>query len=347
MVITSSPYYGLRSYLTVPQIWGGDETCEHDWITSTKKGISGGTKSKKVQIKGKDNFQITQDSKYGFCSKCNAWLGELGQEPDFKLFIEHLVLIFDEVKRILTPDGSCWANLGDSYSGSNQGNGSKNISAKQHSNRGTRYMHEAGAKSLLAKTSVPRKSLMGIPDRFKIAMIDNGWICRNEIIWHRPNQMPSSVRDRFTVDFEKFYFFTKSEDYYFEQQFEPYTSTMNRWGGTKLKADGESAWDEGTGQSTYRTRNMRPNEKGKNKRAVWSINTVPQKVNHFASFPQKLVETPILACCPEKGIVLDMFFGSGTSGVVAKKNNRKYIGIDLNPEYVEIAEKRLAETNAN
>ena len=153
--------------------------------------------------------------------------------------------------------------------------------------------------------------------------------------------MPSSARDRFTVDFEKFYWFTKNQKYYFEQQFEPYTEPMNRWGGDELTADGQSDWDEGTGQDTYRSRNMRPNPKGKNKRTVWSINTVPSKVKHFASYPETLIETPILSTCPEGGIVLDPFFGSGTTGAVAKRLNRNFIGIELNPDYVEIAENRL------
>jgi DNA modification methylase len=116
---------------------------------------------------------------------------------------------------------------------------------------------------------------------------------------------------------------------------------MNRWGGDKLDANGESTWDGGTGQTTYRTRNMRPNEDGKNMRTVWSINTEPSTEAHFATYPQRLVERMLKAGCPENGIVLDPFFGSGTTGVYARKVNRNFVGIELNPEYVKIAENRL------
>ena len=190
-------------------------------------------------------------------------------------------------------------------------------------------------KSLLAKIDIKSKSLVGIPDRFKIKMIDKGFICRNEIVWHKPNQMPSSVKDRFTVDFEKFYFFTKNTKYYFEQQLEPYISKENhelrnknseKYEGTNLFSDG--------GRDYY-------SQGGRNKRCVWSINTKPLKEAHFAIYPEELIETPIKACCPENGIVMDIFFGSGTTGVVAKKLNRNYLGIELNSEYIKIAEKRL------
>lgn len=364
-LVTSSPYFGLRTYDTEPQIWGGNKNCSHNWNSFEHKGISGGTKSAKVQIKGQDNFQIVPDAQQSICSLCGAWLGELGQEPTPKMFIEHLVEIFMECARVLKPEGTMWINIADSYSGSNQGNGAP-PSGKNSTNRGTSKMQLEGHKSTLSKLDIPAKSLIGIPDRLKIALIDNGLICRNEIIWHKPNQMPSSAKDKFTPDYEKIYFFTKSKKYYFEQQLEPYTKPMNRWAGDVLTADGKSEWDEGTGQSSYRTRNMRPNPNGKNMRTVWSINTVPSKVKHFAMFPEKLIERPILAGCPilickacgktygdsgdicwcghddfEKGIVLDPFMGSGTTARVAKKNGRNYIGIELNPEYAEEARKSL------
>lgn len=172
-------------------------------------------------------------------------------------------------------------------------------------------------------------------------MIDRGWVCRNEIIWHKPNQMPDSAKDRFTDDFEKMFFFTKNGKYHFEQQLEPYLKSLNRWAGNNLVANGESVWDKGTGQDSYRDRNMRPNPKGRNKRTVWSINTKAYKSSHVAVFPETLVETPILAGCPKNGVVLDPFFGSGTTGVVAVKNGCNYIGIERNAEYIEIAKKRI------
>lgn len=259
---------------------------------------------------------------------------QLGSEKHFKDFVNNLCNVFDEVKRVLKPSGTCFVNLGDTFSSDTKGTGGP--SDKQLSNKGSRYE----AKKF--DTEIPNKCLCLVPERFAIEMIDRGWTIRNQIIWHKPNQMPSSAKDRFTVDFEKVFFFVKQPtDYYFEQQLEPYTSPMNRWGGDKLDANGESTWDGGTGQTTYRTRNMRPNEDGKNMRTVWSINTEPSTEAHFATYPQRLVERMLKAGCPENGIVLDPFFGSGTTGVYARKVNRNFIGIELNPEYVKIAENRL------
>lgn len=335
MVITSPPYYGLRSYNTNPVIWDNHSGCDHEWEQFVRKGITGGTKSSKVQIKGEENFQIVKDSVQGYCSKCNAWAGELGSEPTFQLYIQHLLEIFDEVKRVLKPTGSCWVNLGDSYSGSCQGAGGDRSGVKQGTNRGTLYTSSKEFKSLTANTSVQKKSLMGIPDRFKICMIDRDWICRNEIIWKKPNQMPSSVKDRFTVDFEKFYWFTKQGKYYFRQQLEPYVSKPNHKPRNKAKEkyEGTNLYSEG-GRDYY-------SQGGRNKRCVWEINTRGLKEAHFAVFPPELITTPILASSPPNGIVLDIFMGSGTTGKVAKDLGRNFLGIELNKKYVEIAMKRI------
>ena len=184
------------------------------------------------------------------------------------------------------------------------------------------------------------KSLLMIPYRFAWSMIEKGWILRNVINWTKPNQMPSSAKDRFTVDFEPIFMFVKSQKYYFEQQFEPYSKPMNRWGGENLEANGKSEWDKGTKQTTYRKRNMRPNPDGRNMRTTWNINTKPFSEAHFAVYPEKLVERMILSGCPENGIVLDPFHGSGTTGIVAKKLNRNFIGYELNPDYIKISKKR-------
>lgn len=240
---------------------------------------------------------------------------QLGSEKHFKDFVNNLCNVFDEIKRVLKDTGTCFVNLGDTYNGYKAGN---------------------------SKTELPNKSLCMIPERFGIEMIDRGWTLRNQIIWHKPNQMPQSATDRFTVDFEKIFFFTKSSiGYYFEQQLEPYTKPLDRWGGTDLEPDGKSEWDEGTGQTSYRKRNMRPNPDGKNMRTVWSINTEPNSEAHFATYPQRLVERMIKAGCPENGVVIDPFFGSGTTGIYARKANRNFIGFELNPEYAKIAENRL------
>ncbi len=325
-VITSSPYFGLRFYQTVSQIWGGDKNCNHNWNSFEHKGTSGGTKSAKVQVKDKNNFQIVPNSQQGICS-CGAWLGELGQEPTPQMFIEHLVEIFMECARVLKPEGTMWINIADSYAANRkrQIDGTKQISGSQPK------VKQPQARDF----GITPKSLMGIPDRLKIALIDNGLICRNQIIWWKPNKMPESCKDRFTNDYEMLYFFTKNQNYYFEQQLEPYKSKENhnprnknaeKYNGTNLFSDG--------GRDYY-------SQGGKNVRTVWNINTVPSKIPHFAVFPQQLIERPISAGCPKNGLVLDPFVGSGTTARVAKRLGRNYVGIELNPQYLEYARKSL------
>jgi len=268
---------------------------------------------------------------------------QLGQENDFLDFISKLNDIYLEVQRVLKPTGTCFVNLGDTFAGSGSGTTKNADTSKYIENSKQVYVLPNGtAKASKFRGTGLNKSLLMIPERFAISMIDNGWILRNQIIWHKPNQMPSSATDRFTVDFEKIFFFVKqSTGYYFEQQLEPYTSPMNRWGGDKLEANGKSNWDNGTGQATYRKRNMRPNEDGKNMRTVWSINTEPFPEAHFATYPELLVSRMIKAGCPENGIVLDPFMGAGTTGLVAKKLNRHYTGFELNAEYLKIANNRI------
>jgi len=253
--------------------------------------------------------------------------GQLGLEPTFQEYIDKLCTIFDEVKRVLKPEGTCWVNLGDTYgSGKGEEGDKKKIHSLEHKKKVKGY----------------EKCLLQIPSRFSIEMCNRGWILRNTIIWYKPNCMPSSVKDRFTVDFEYLFFFAKQKKYYFEQQFEQYTEPMNRWGGDKLKADGKSTWDEGTGQDSYRDRDMRPNKEGRNKRCVWKIPTKPYKEAHFAVYPEELITTPIKAGCPEGGIVLDPFIGSGTTGRVATSLKRNYLGIDIQDNYRCLQGKRTS-----
>ena len=265
--------------------------------------------------------------------------GQLGLEKDFNEYIDKLIRVFNEIKRILKSTGTLWVNLGDTYSNSG-GSGKNQTIHKQFGKVQKINKYSAGTVPHRVK-SLPSKCLVQIPARFAIKMVDNGWILRNEIIWRKNNVMPSSAKDRLTVDFEKVFFFVKAKKYYFKQLFEPYIKPLNRWGGETLKAEKESLWDKNTGQKSYRNRSMRPNPKGRNKRTTWDINTKPFKGAHFAVFPEKLVEPMLEAGCPENGIVLDPFCGSGTVAVVAKRFNRRYVGFDLNPEYVKIAEERL------
>jgi site-specific DNA-methyltransferase (cytosine-N4-specific) len=258
------------------------------------------------------------------------WQGQLGLEPSYHDYINHLCEIFDSIHRILKPSGTLWVNMGDTYGGSgDKGNGFD-----------PKYKGRNGQVVSMNRTA-PAKCLLQIPARFTIEMTNNGWILRNKIIWHKPNAMPSPVKDRFSVDYEEIFFFTKSKKYEFEQQFEPYLSEMNRWGGEKFKAENESIWDTGVGQNTYRERMVRPNPEGRNKRCVWSINTKPSKVKHFASYPRELIRTPIKAGCPKGGIVYDPFLGTGTTAIEAIAQGKFFIGSEPSQDYYDIANKRL------
>jgi DNA modification methylase len=454
-------------------------------------------------------------------------------EPTFRLYIKHLADIFDEVKRVLKPTGTCWVNLGDTYA--TQG-GQNRATDKDYSQYDSITMtNRMIGVPLLKSKELPHKCLCLIPQRFAIEMLDRGWICRNVIIWHKPNCMPSSAKDRFTVDFEPIYFFVQQPKYHFEQQFEPLADVTL----TDLKKRGESCWTDGTkgskhhgnkgsssnkegrtradffdprgrnqrtvweskykdleteathrqgmhrdrGAQLVEKRNLPPQKEFvdklrqhftikeivektgmsetkvshwfrydqsgfsypsvedwkkietdlfpelvevfyepdtvqashahlRNKRSTWDIHVKPFKGAHFAIFPPDLVKTPIKAGCPRyvcsecgiprkrvyeeiqgdpieiytgqatkeydsakaqnpsdskrrilesmrtlrrkagwtdcgcgakfvSGIVLDPFFGAGTTGVVALKLHRHFIGIELNPEYIQIAKKRI------
>jgi site-specific DNA-methyltransferase (adenine-specific) len=255
---------------------------------------------------------------------------QLGREKTFEEYIDNLIKIFDEVKRVLKKEGTCWVNIGDVYSGTGNKKDLKDPKYKEGRN---------GQKiALNNKTSVPKKSLCMIPERFAIAMISKGWILRNQIIWNKPNVMPQSVSDRFTVDFEKLFFFSRSNKYYFEQQKEESIWKDDpRCGFGRLhyrgkKRDGQ----KGTGQENFVSIN-----KERNMRTTWKISTRKFKGAHFAVFPETLIKTPIKAGCPEKGIVLDIFMGSGTTAKVSKDLNRNYIGIELNPDYINMINERL------
>src|SRR3990167_9335555 len=193
-------------------------------------------------------------------------------------YVCRMVDIFAEVKRVLKYDGTLFLNLGDTYIGGGRGFDSP----KQMTNKGTegiKNLRLAPMKGLKAK------DLVGIPWLVAFALRTDGWYLRQDIIWHKPNPMPESVTDRCTKSHEYIFLMSKSAQYYFDNEAikEPYTKPMNRWGGQKLKANGKSDWDKGTGQSTYRDRDMRPDPNGRNKRSVWTVTTKPYSGAHFAT----------------------------------------------------------------
>lgn len=266
---------------------------------------------------------------------------QLGQESLFKTYIDNLCLYFDKVSILLKRSGNLWVNLGDTYYGSGKGAGGSGAkSRKQVTNRGSYYVsnkgnHESDLENAkeFKNRELPDRSLCQIPARFAIAMQDRGWILRNDIIWQKPNQMPTSAKNRFTLDYEHFLWFTKiPKGYYFEQQLE-----LAKYAGDNRGSRTDSRDKEGLGRTHGVT------GKFKNKRSVWAINTEPSKGNHFAKYPTKLIETPIKSGCPEGGVVLDIFMGSGTTAIVAERLNRKWIGIELNENYCQEALNKIME----
>lgn len=249
--------------------------------------------------------------------------GQLGREDTFEEYIETLCCVFDEVKRVLRKDGTCFVNLGDVYGGT----GSKKEC------RDPKYKDGRNGQTVALNQKYQSKCLLQIPSRFAIAMCERGWILRNECIWHKPNAMPSPIKDRFSVDYEKIFFFVKSKKYAFEQQ---YSSGKYKRGTGSDASRGDDADGLVVGGGA----------EGRNMRTVWSIPTKPFNSAHVATFPEALVEPMLLAGCPIGGIVLDPFAGAGTVGVVAKKLRREFVGIELNKEYVIMANERISNTQA-
>ena len=273
---------------------------------------------------------------------------QFGLQPTFKRYVEQLLKLFDEIKRVLKDNGTAWINLGDTYYGSGTGQ-DKSMShgkyVKGHF-KGIANALNSRDKSFDYKP----KCLCMVPERFAIGMIDRGWILRNQIIWFKPNAMPHPVKDRFTVDFEKLFFFTKNTKYYFETQREPVKEDSIKRACRGRKHKSQSSWGQWQQdysgydymEERYKKGELRGVHKdGRNKRTVWEITLKQGKYNHCAPYPIELVETPILAGCPEKGIVLDPFMGSGTTAIACLKNNRKFIGFELNPEYAKICVERV------
>lgn len=269
--------------------------------------------------------------------------GQIGKEDTPEQYIQKLVNVFHEVKRVLTSSGTLWVVIGDSYNGY-KGNakgsdfGSDFAGYKSQPCRKSKF----GLESKNAK----KKDLIGIPWMLAFALRNDGWYLRQDIIWAKPNPMPESVTDRCTKSHEYIFLLSKSPKYYFDAEaIHEKTVTKgaipkkspHRYGGDKYTAHPDEF---------YRTKSVNAymDREYRNKRDVWIIPPQPTKEAHFAMFPERLVANCILAGCPINGVVLDPFMGSGTTAVVACKLGRGYVGFELNPNYVSIAQNRLANT---
>lgn len=267
--------------------------------------------------------------------------GQMGLEPTPDEFVSELVNVFREVRRVLRDDGTLWLNLGDSYASYRDGKAIPDTT--RGLSEGT-LVPKGSAKnrmsSTFAKTSIKHKDLIGIPWRVAFALQADGWYLRQDIIWHKPNPMPESVTDRCTKAHEYIFLLSKSSKYYFDHEAikEPVAaSSIIRLTQPNISAQ------VGSNRVPFKTNGTMKavgNTEMRNKRSVWTVTTKPFKGAHFATFPQDLIEPCILAGCPEGGTVLDPFGGAGTTGLVAKRNNRNAILIELNSEYVEIIKNR-------
>lgn len=270
--------------------------------------------------------------------------GQIGLEPTPDAFVAEMVAVFREVRRVLRDDGTCWLNLGDSYSGSGKGGNPDDSKSKGfvgNSQREAASTAFAGDDRLYG---LRPKNLIGIPWRVAFALQADGWYLRQDIIWAKPNPMPESVTDRCTKAHEYLFLLSKSARYFYDAEAikEPATWTRENnpdWQtqraatNAKKGAGNRNAADGGfTGWSA---------EDGRNRRSVWTVATQPFSEAHFATFPPALIEPCILAGCPKGGTVLDPFGGAGTTGLVADRHGRNAVLIELNPEYAEIATKRI------
>ena len=286
---------------------------------------------------GSVNCCVTSPPYYGLRDYGHA--GQIGLESSPTEYVANLVEVFREVRRVLRDDGTLWLNLGDSYSTESKWGGSTGGKAAAG-------LHgAAGGGRAKARHGIPDKNLLGIPWRVAFALQADGWYLRQDIIWHKPNPMPESVRDRCTKAHEYIFLLSKSPKYYFDWQAMQEPAT-NRAPGNKKPTKGGREYIEAAGEHHRTAANLHNIEarETRNRRSVWTVTTKPFKGAHFATFPPDLIEPCVLAGSPVGGMVLDPFGGAGTTGLVAERNSRNAVLIELNPEYAEIARARIPTT---
>ena len=350
--ITSPPYWGLRDYKT--GTWeGGAEDCNH----TPRPQVSGS--------KTDSNSGALRDKPSNEC-KCGAIRidQQLGLETTPEDYVAKMVEVFREVRRVLKPDGTLWLNLGDSYNGYMANQRATSISA---TNQESRPEFESGCGRRTA--DLKAKDLIGVPWRVAFALQADGWYLRCDIIWSKPNPMPESVTDRPTKAHEYLFLLSKSARYYYDAEAIQEQGVCEKLPGPNMTDTRETYGPQNGGnsglldlrrrliadkQSGHGRRHAGFNERWdeteaagrvnmRNKRSVWTIATQPYPEAHFATFPEKLVEPCVLAGCPAGGLVLDPFAGSGTVLAVAQHLGREAVGIELNADYIALANVRMAQ----
>ena len=402
MVVTSPPYWGLRDYKNPPTAWGGDEACAHEWgeqERGRRQDVLPSESSEAGRL-GSNDVQAGQNDGGRLCRRCDAWLGQLGLEPTPDLYVEHIVEVFREVRRVLRADGTLWLSLGDCFSHGGCGARDQERWPKQSRNDHI----PVHAKKLFG---LKPKDLVGIPWRAAFALQADGWWLRSDVVWHKRSPMPENVRDRPTRSHEFVFLLAKAERYYYDW-FSVMEPDCGHHGSSNGYARPERLSFDGRGSDDPWVPGG-----GRHLRDVWTLSSSPYPDAHFAVFPESLVEPCVKAgtsergcctvcgapwkrlvkrtrlldgepwpdatamrttsiseptsaqgvahrritsrvtsegwtatcghaeadCCP--ATVLDPFAGSGTTGVVASRLGRSFVGIDLNPEYAQMARRRI------
>ena len=276
---------------------------------------------------------VTSPPYYGLRNYGNEE-NQIGQENTPEEFIDQLVSVFKEVRNVLTDDGTLWINLGDSYYNYRPGKGQSY--PKQSVSKTNQDLPTQCNKRGNKLEGLKEKDLIGIPWMFAFAMRSDGWYLRQDIIWHKPNPMPESVKDRCTKSHEYIFLLSKNKKYYYDN--EAIKEPVKQDWGTRNRTNGKYH-NSGSGLSPHS--GLTKSYDRKNKRDVWSITNKPYKGSHFAVFPPDLI-TPCILAGSEKGdIVLDPFMGSGTTAMVAKQLGRDYIGCELHEEYSNLIDQRV------
>ncbi|MEA9885970.1 site-specific DNA-methyltransferase [Xanthomonas campestris pv. raphani] len=297
---------------------------------------------------------ITSPPYYGL--RDYGMASQIGLEETPAAYVARLVAVFEEVRRVLRDDGTLWLNLGDSYA--SKPNGSIGATALQGGLSPHVSVRQAHARrSSKVPEGLKHKDLVGIPWRVAFALQEAGWYLRQDIIWSKPNPMPESVGDRCTKAHEYLFLLSKSPRYYFDQG-----AIREQATGSAIKADGTRSRRDSFARAGAVAEHVLPGQQSaqhreargldafdidtRNKRSVWTVATKPFREAHFATFPEQLIEPCVLAGAPACGVVLDPFMGAGTTAVVAERLGRRWLGVELNPEYADIAQERLRGISA-
>lgn len=343
--VTSPPYFGLRRYKAPDLIFGGDKDCQHEWgedIEKRDRGIAkGATATVGNQLREVSGVTTQQGN---FCVLCSAWRGQLGGEPTMELYLDHIVEICREVKRVLRDDGIFWLNVDDTRAGSGNGTNDYRTEASRSINKTNEHLPKAPPQQ---KSEIPPKNLCLIPQRLAIRLQEDGWYVRSVIAWVKQSVMPESVKDRPTDAYETVLMLTKSPRYYYDAEAvrEPQALVSLE----RMQRNHNTPYDPGFPAGPhnhisdyYKTTEGKTVEEieeltgGRNLRNWWLINPQPSKLKHYAMFPEKLVEPCIKASSREGDLVLDPFGGSGTTALVATKLGRKSVVYEVSEQYCHI-----------